>query len=185
MAAVKQKQKLKSHEIAFLSSMALALFFVYNHYWKTSHAMKLAALNNELARVNEEALNDQKLLDKLLSTNRNPADLALQTSKDLLDKYAKSNDHFSKVMMQLSDKAGTPFSLTRFATENQTKVGPYTKTSISLEAQATFLTIGRFLETLDDSPLLTEVESIEIKRVSTDLKLCNAKIRIFSYVAEP
>ena len=88
-------------------------------------------------------------------------------------------------MMQISETKNVPFSVSKIATSPPTLSQGFRKTLISLDAEATFLSIGTFLENLEDSPLLTEIDSIEIKRQAGDLKLCNAKIKIFSYVAEP
>jgi hypothetical protein len=176
------KFKLKRNEVILTSAVALMLFFAYGRYWKKTQKTQEQALISSIsqARITMDA--DRIMLDQL-AASRAPASVQGVGAQELFEKYLKSNDRFSKIMAQLGE-SDDGFVVNRIAAESTTKAGAYTKTLLSMEIEAAFLSIGQFLEKLEDSPMLVEVESIEINRVATDLKLCNAKIKLFSYVAE-
>jgi hypothetical protein len=113
-----------------------------------------------------------------------PASLELKTSNELLDKYMKSNDRFSNVISTvISNSNNLSFVVNKIATESQAQLMGYAQTLYSIQASASFISIGKFLESLEDSPLLTEVQSIDIERTGNELKMCKANIKLFSYVS--
>ena len=117
-----------------------------------------------------------------LST-RVPASEELKATHQLLDKYLKSNDRFSSVVTNLvASSKEESFLLTKVVSENQTKMSGYTQTLYHLEAETSFISIGKFLERLEESPLLTEVQSIDIVRLEDEMERCKASIKLFSYV---
>jgi hypothetical protein len=88
------------------------------------------------------------------------------------------------VMGIVSGSQQGAFSISKILAEKSKKTGAYTQTLYELETESSFLAIGKFLESLEDSPLLTEVESVEISRIEQEMKRCTAKIRLYGYVGE-
>jgi hypothetical protein len=74
------------------------------------------------------------------------------------------------------------FTVQKITSMQSTKFGGYTQTLYALEADSSFIAIGKFLENLEDSPLLTEIESIDIARIENEMKQCKASIRLYGYV---
>jgi len=55
------------------------------------------------------------------------------------------------------------------------------KTLFHLQVEGGFLSIGRFLDELERSPLLTEVKSVEVVRFTDELRKCWANIEIYGF----
>ena len=176
------KFTLKKSETILLSLFALASFYLFQTYYMKPKKEVLNGMKSEVSAL--QIKNDQNHV--LLSTlqNRVPASLELKTSNELLDKYMKSNDRFSNVISTvISNSNNLSFVVNKIATESQAQLMGYAQTLYSIQASASFISIGKFLESLEDSPLLTEVQSIDIERTGNELKMCKANIKLFSYVS--
>ena len=176
------KFTLKKSETILLSLFALASFYLFQTYYMKPKKEVLNGMKSEVSAL--QIKNDQNQV--LLSTlqNRVPASLELKTSNELLDKYMKSNDRFSNVISTvISNSNNLSFVVNKIATESQAQLMGYAQTLYSIQASASFISIGKFLESLEDSPLLTEVQSIDIERTGNELKMCKANIKLFSYVS--
>jgi len=178
------KFKLNRNETILICVAIGAGLFAFQRYWKVPHSRENQRLQTEIANIKTEIETNQQILAKF-SVGRQPAAAAPKGQTELFAKLSKDNDNFSKVIKQLTLKENTPFIMSLIATEPPVRVANYTKTLISVEAEASFLSIGKFLENLENSSLLTEVESIEISRLTNDMKLCDAKIKLLSYKAGP
>ena len=176
------KFTLKKSETILLSLFALASFYLFQTYYMKPKKEVLNGMKSEVSAL--QIKNDQNHV--LLSTlqNRVPASLELKTSNELLDKYMKSNDRFSNVISTvISNSNNLSFVVNKIATESQAQLMGYAQTLYSIQASASFISIGKFLESLEDSPILTEVQSIDIERTGNELKMCKANIKLFSYVS--
>ena len=100
-----------------------------------------------------------------------------------MDQYVLFNDRFSSVISSIVNSSKSKaFTLTKLSLEDQSTENGYKKMLYSLDAEASFIEIGKFLEKLEDAPLLTEVSSVEINRIDNEMKRCQAHIKLFSYV---
>ena len=156
------------------------LIFLFNFIWsKSSMALNLINLGAK-SEVSRKQLADNQLLYNKLS-QRGPASQNLKN--DYMDQYVLMNDRFSSVISGIvnSSKAKT-FSLLKISLDEQTKESGYKKLLYTLEIESSFIEIGKFLEKLEDAPLLTEVNAVEIKRIDTEMKRCQAQIKLYSYV---
>ncbi|NDG84649.1 MAG: hypothetical protein EBX52_06375 [Proteobacteria bacterium] len=179
--------KLKIRESILLSIGVVVLGVGFQKLWVAPNSQRLDELAQRTEAAKKKIEDTQALIVKV--RNRAPASIPVKTddhtTKSLLEKYVGSNDRFSKVIMGVvsGSKEGS-FSISKIAAEKSVKVGIYTQTTYEIEAESSFLSIGKFLETLEDSPLLTEVDSIEISRIEEEMRKCTAKIRLFGYVGE-
>ena len=165
------------------SVFVLGLFYVYQHYWQSPKSADLVILNGKIAESQARVQENQALLAKL--TARSPASEEVKTSHHLLDQYLKSNNHFSNVVTSIVESSkNDAFLLTKISSDKQAPVSGYVQTLYHVEVEASFIAIGKFLERLEDSSLLTEVDSIDITRLGTEMKRCKANINLFSYVTE-
>lgn len=177
---------LNRNETILVTATILSLFFLFSHYLRAPQNQKLLILKQEVDTAKSEVETNEQLLARLSTgVSRGPASIEDPFARQRLEKYAQSNDRLSKIMQHLAKNKEHTLVISRISTEKPTALSGYTKTRISLDAEASFVSIGKFLEKIEDSPLLTEVESIEINRVVGDLRLCNAKINLFSYVTGP
>jgi hypothetical protein len=67
------------------------------------------------------------------------------------------------------------------STASQTFSGGFTQVAYDIELESNFLAVGRFLQRLEDSPLLTELHSIEIERAPSEMKRVRTNIKLYSY----
>ena len=169
-------------KINLIAGITAIVFLVYFQQVVMADKMKeVAALQVSIRLVKEKLNLDQ--LAYLELQKRAPASVETGIAGQLLDQYLKFNGHFSSVVSGIvSSSNGNSFALTKILAENQIKTVGYTQTLYSVEADASFISIGKFLEKMEDSPLLTEVDSIDITRIESEMKRCKAKIKLFSYV---
>jgi len=174
------KVRLKTNEIVLMSLIVVTFFALFHFFWKSS--TKVITLNNLRAKseISKAALLENKNQIEKLS-KRDPASEGLNA--DYMDKYLSFNDKFSSVITGIVNSSkGRGFSLTKLSLEDQSIENGYKKILYSIDAEATFIDIGKFLEKLEDAPLLTEVTSIEINRIDVEMKRCQAQIKLYSYV---
>ena len=173
--------RLNRNESVLICIVSLSLVFVYQHYWKKAKLREIEALHTKVASLKESV--DKKQISLKVIQERTPATGNLKNAD--VNKYLKSNDHFSNVLSELvkSSKENS-FSLTKIASSAPTKVNGYTQTQYRLEAESSFISLGKFLEKLEDSPLLTDVQSIEIRRIENEMDRCIVSIKLYSYVLQ-
>lgn len=166
-----------------LTLIILCMLFLFERFFHKPRSLKVAEVAQEIRAEQEKLQASQNLLSQLAA--RKPSAIDSKASQDLLEKYVKSNDRFSKVVSSIaSENEANPYQLNRISAEKQTQIAGYSQTLYNVELEATFISVGKFLERLEDSPLLTEVDSIEITRLNSEMKRCKTKIRLFSYVAK-
>jgi len=175
-----EKIRLKSNEAALLSLIIVVFLVLFTIMWDRSGTMaSLTVSRNQVAASKAKLDENKALYDKL--TKRSPSSEGLNT--DYLDQYLKLNDHFSSVITGIVNSSkGNSFALNKISLESQAVENGYKQMLYSLDAEASFIAIGKFLERLEDAPLLTEVSSIEISRIDNEMKRCQAHIKLFSYV---
>lgn len=175
--------KFNRNETVLMTLFALSCFYLFEAHWLKPKRQALNDLKNEVSSVQASVDQNQALLTTLQS--RAPASADLRTSNDLLEKYLKNNDRFSNVVAGIvANSNHSTFNVTKISAESQSQLFGYSQILYNIEADATFISIGKFLESLEDSSLLTEVSSIEIGRAGNDLRLLKTSIKMFSYVSK-
>ncbi len=173
--------QLSKNESISISVLMLLLFASYLHFWQAPRSAQLKSIQEKIAISKADIAKNQALIKSI--SNRSPASDELSASRNLMEQYLKSNEKFSSVVTSIvSGSKNSSFSLTKISAENQTKINGYAQTLYNLEAEASFISIGKFLERLEDSPLLTEVQSIEIQRLEDEMQRCKVNIKLFGYV---
>ena len=174
--------KFNRNETVLLTLFALSCFYLFDSHWLKPKRHALNDLKNEVSSAQASVEKNQSLLATLQT--RAPASADLRTSNDLLEKYLKNNDRFSSVVAGIvSNSNHSTFNVNKISAESQSQLYGYSQILYSIEADASFISIGKFLESLEDSSLLTEVSSIEIGRTTSDLRLLKTTIKLFSYVS--
>jgi Tfp pilus assembly protein PilO len=160
---------------------ALILTVCFQQFWVQPKSGELNDIETKISTLQKKMEADQLAYNDL--QKRTPASVESASASQLLDQYLKFNGHFSSVVNGIvSNSQGGSFSLTKISSESQVQTVGYTQTLYTVEAEAPFIAIGKFLEKMEDSPLLTEVDSIDISRIGTEMRRCKAKIKLFSYV---
>ena len=174
------KIRLKKNETILISLILVILMALFGFLWKKSSfvtALNELQLKTDAAKT--QVLESRALYEKL--SKREPAGVG--ATKEFLDQYVLLNDHFSSVITGIVNSSkGKEFTLTKLSLDDQSSEAGYKKMLYSIDAEASFIDIGKFLEKLEDAPLLTEVSSVEINRIDTEMKRCRAHIKLYSYV---
>ena len=166
---------------ALLMSLIILIFFAIGNILlkKTGAAAALTDFRAKSEIAKNKLAESQAFLDKL--SKRDPS--ADGVNADYLDQYLRLNDRFSSVITGIvSSSKGGGFMLTRVSLEGEITENGYKRMLYSMDAEASFISIGKFLEKLEDAPLLTEVSSVEINRIENEMKRCKAHIKLYSYV---
>jgi|GEM_PF-6943287 len=175
------KFKLKTSESILVSVFALLSMYAFDRFWQQPHSKELKEVQTKVVTARKSVEDKRKVLDSLKS--RAPASTEVKTAQTLFDRYLASNDRFSSVIMGIfTGSKENEFSIQKLAALQSTSFGGYVQTLYSLDVESNFIAIGKFLENLEDSPLLTEVESIDITRIENEMKQCKASIRLYGYV---
>lgn len=103
--------------------------------------------------------------------------------KDPMWRYLKENKGVAGLVKVVSAQESTrkDFSLRKIASEKFEKGADFDKTTLQIEVETPFNSLGSFLEDLENSDLLTRVESVRVERTEKELKLCRATIQLNSY----
>lgn len=171
--------KLSASECVLSALTIVAAVFAYHAFWYSGKHADLKKL--ELEAMNTELLlqTNQELVAKLAS--RKPASVELPSPE--IQKYVNTNAKFSAVLNSLAEsEPGSSAVISKIFADKQADYKGFTQTKLELQMEASFLSVGQFLERLENSDLLLEVESVEVHREPDDLKKCTAKIKLSSYV---
>lgn len=177
------KVRLTRNETIGIYAAIVAAFLLYYKTIYMGSRAKILELNRTIATEKADLEKTRAQLQDL--SNRKIASVETEESRVVYDKYVEANASLANVVGALAKGDGrSPFSLKKIATEKQENVNGYTKTQFSIDVDASFPAIGGFLEGLELSPLLTDIQTVEISRISTELKKCSAKIKLLSYVVK-
>ena len=182
MMEFKAPKLTKQMNVGVYVAIAASFLLYYQGFYSKNRAI-LDGLSRSITSEKTALAQNKARYAELAS--RNPAALTGVGSHESLDKYDRSNRSLANVVDTLAKGDGkSPFAVNKIVTEKQESLDGYTKTLFSLDVDASFLAIGGFLEGLDHSLLLAEVRSVDISRISSELKRCSAKIELESYVVK-
>lgn len=126
---------------------------------------KISAVEIEKARAgsNLEGIKESKSID---------------AKKDPLWAYRNENIGLASFMKILSnvDAKRDDLTVRRIASEKQEITSDFEKTTLQMEIDTPFNSLGKLLEEIEGSKLLTRVEKIQIMRIENELRLCRARI---------
>ncbi len=177
-----KKIRLSKRESYLTSAFIVGVLFLFQHFWASPKSLELKKLEVEVVTARNTLAKEQLEFKKLAT--RAPASQSVTASQRLLEKYLKSNELFSSVVTGLVENSkNEAFIINKITSDSESTFSGYTQTLYKVEVEAPFIAIGKFLEKLEDSALLTEVDSIEISRITEEMKRCKASIKLYSYVA--
>lgn len=173
--------RLKFSESVLLSLVIVGGAFLFQRFWVLPNSQRLVELQ-EKAKVSQAKIEEMKTQLNTVKVKA-PATEEVKTAQSLLDRYISTNEKFSSMIMGIfTGSKEREFTISKIIAEKSEQVGLYTQTLYQIDAESSFIAIGKFLEGLEDSALLTEVESINITKIEDEMKRCKASIRLFGYV---
>jgi uncharacterized coiled-coil protein SlyX len=154
-------------------------------YYKMAFVGSRSTLDNLNRSIASEEVELEKARTQLNSLASGSSAMAADKrySKDLNEKYMSANKSLGEVIETLAKGVEeSSFAVNKIATEKQESHDGYTRTLFNVDVESSFPAIGRFLEGLEHSPLLTDVRSVQISRINGDLQRCSTTIKLYSYV---
>jgi hypothetical protein len=131
---------------------------------------KISAVEMEKTRAgsNLESIKESKSVD---------------AKKDPLWSYRNENMGLASFMKILGnvDAKREDLTVRRIASEKQEITPDFEKTTLQMEIDTPFNSLGKLLEEIEGSKLLTRVEKIQIIRIENELRLCRARIMLNAY----
>jgi Tfp pilus assembly protein PilO len=171
---------MKRSEKILISLVLLSGCFLGEKTLYSSMQQQAASIAAQLTDVRQSL--DSAKAEKDSMASRRLASVASFPPMEELSKLEASSSRLSAFLKEITDEEEDErFGITRLSTEPSAVSGSFVKTPVNIEVEASFPAVGRFLEHLEDSPLLAEIDSIELSRVDNDLRMVVAKIRMFSY----
>jgi len=169
--------KLKQREriLAFVTISTIAALLA--HFFLLSLATETYQTHSKTAQIEDEINRIRSTLQELRSAN----DKSLK--KDPLWRVRRENKGVAGLIKTVSgmEEIRNDFSVRKIASEKTEKSADFEKTTLNLEIEAPFNSLGAFLEDLEKSDLLTRVEAVQVIRTDKELKLCRARITLNSY----
>lgn len=195
-----KSKKLSKRELILGALTLLAVFFGFIKYIYLPKKSEIALLTQNIinqevqlktSRAELEAMSQVKgpalggpaasgggasggLVSSTTSVNENSL-----PESSILDVTSRLGAFISEIS---NTENNSPFRLVRITNEEQAEIdGAITKMSFSLDVETTFMEIGKFVEKLERSPLLTEVRSMQMSRLDDDLRMISVKLKLTSY----
>ncbi len=177
-----KKGKLTKSENILICAVAVVGFAIFYKTVFLGSRRAAAELGQKIAAEETELAKQKARLAEL--SGRKPASPATTGSGSVnYERYLKANTSFGDVIGTLARGNGkSPFQVDKIKIEKQDQVNGYTRTALSIDVETSFLALGGFLEAIERSPLLTDIQGVEISRMSDELRKCTARIRLNSYV---
>ncbi|NDD91395.1 hypothetical protein EBZ37_04855 [bacterium] len=175
------KRATTPRELVLAVVAATVLSIAFGKYWYKPRKLSIANEIRLVEETNKKLIADQEVfsdLQKIDSESEQP-----RGQDPRITVIREANSSFANIIKKLSGTDDPDlFSIKNIAVEKEESFSEYSKVLFSLELEAPFLHVGRFLETLEKSDLLTEVVDIEANRIEPELKRCSVKLKLYSYV---
>jgi hypothetical protein len=177
------RRPLNQREKILLSLIIATGAILINRSLATKWRLQAQELDRQVSELSAQKEKDR--IDYEDRVSRSVASTQILRSGEMISKIEESNDYFSTFISKLAHQDGVgSFRILRLATETPVQSPEYTRTGITLTVESSFPAVGKFLESLENSPTLAEIDSMEIARIDGDLKKCSAKIKLSNYVVK-
>jgi hypothetical protein len=174
-------RKLNQRETILLSLIILSATVLSTRALGVKWRLQAQELDHKVSELSARKEKDRIEYEDRL--NRSLASSQVLRSGEMISKIEENNDYFSTFVSKLAHQDGVgSFRILRLATDTPVQSPEYIRTPVTLTVESTFPAIGKFLESLENSPTLAEIDSMEIYRIESDLKKCSAKIKLSNYV---
>jgi hypothetical protein len=125
--------------------------------------------------------------ERLLWTQENAARAPSSTAAgDEAQKLISQNAQFAFLIRDLIEQSAiSGFQIQRLETVSIESGGDYDKILYSMDVEASYRSLGRFIEQLETSKMMIEIKSIEItRRAEDDLRGTVGRLKIYNYVVK-
>ena len=157
--------------------LTLVCKFTIFDQWK-----ELRLVDSQISQLQSEVAESQIKL--ATQPARKPASMAPPNGNSpVVDRYVQENSRLGNVLNVISEMENEKklFSVTKITSEKHESNKDYDKILFNMELDTSFLGLGSFLETLEQSEVLSRVESVIVTRIGEDLKKCHAQIKFYTF----
>ncbi len=131
---------------------------------------KIASVKTEIARADSNLQNVR-------------GSKSVDAKKDPPWRYRGENLALASFMKTLGsvDARREDITVRRIASKKQELSADFEKTTLQMKIDTPFNSLGKLLEEIEASKLLTRVEKIRIMRIENELRLCRARMMLNAY----
>jgi len=171
----------RERAMAVVTIIAMSIF--YYSFWHTPKKGAIAKQASALTEAMKKQESTEALLKSLSSGTPN-TDKSAGDKSSRITLIRQANNNFSNIVQTLSGAGSKEsFVIQNLTAEKEETFSEYSKVLFNLEVDAPFLSVGKFLEKIEKSDLLTELVSIEATRIDPELKRCTIKLKLYSYAS--
>lgn len=167
-----------------LVALCLVSVWALEHLWYSPKRAKLGQSAAGLAKLETEIKKQEEQLKEL--SQRTPAQAALARFDSEMLALLEYNNNYTNLIRMLNNNEAIDASrlrINKISVDKQEQISEFTRLDLTLDLTGTFVSVGKFLESLEKSKLLTEVSSINLKRLpGGEVKRCTAIIKLAGYV---
>lgn len=144
---------------------------------------KITAAKARIATLESDMAGENAKLTQAMAT-RQPASSNVVPEGEMR-KIIAENATLTSLIRTLAEKSsGDGLHLRRIESTKIEAQEGYQKANYSIDVEAPYLVIGRFIQQIEESGLLVEVESLKISRNGDDLRMVIANVSLNNYVIE-
>lgn len=174
------KRELNKRERIIVIVTSLVIFVGFFQYWYFPQNLKVKEMKTKLQTVMNSNLAQDALLKSMQI--RQPASVENTSLLGPVSDYLESSQSLSQFIHALSeDPEKNHLKIHRITVDNPITIEGLNQNKIKVEVETSFLNLGRFLEKLEQSKLLVDIASVEVLRLTDDLRNCVARIDLYSY----
>lgn len=175
----KQSRKLSQRECIMGFITLVVVIYGYFHYWYNGKQKSILEFEKKIALIQNEINQNKAVVDGL--QKRIIASTVPGDATSPIKEYMSASKRLAQVMEKLISE--DPKLMTRsIAVDKVEQQEEHKQVEINLELEGPFPAMGAFVERLESSKLLTEIKTIDISRVDSDLEKCVAKLAIVSRI---
>ncbi|MCB0420782.1 MAG: type 4a pilus biogenesis protein PilO [Bdellovibrionales bacterium] len=174
------KLHLSTRERILAGAVIVSLMFGFYKFWFSKQMNEIDRLSREIETIKRTVQTDQQLLQQLHAQSVQNLQKSGKDSRYL--KYIEASRYLSSLIERLgADKSNQGISLVKMSVSERTKVNDFSKNSFALEIESSFVALGKFLGTIEQSKMLLEVNSVHITRIDNEMKRCVATVEVDGY----
>lgn len=165
--------KFSKRERVLIILGSVGLLFLLNRYWTANFIQQSSLTSKNL----EKQLDTLKKSEITLSSIKK----SIQKAKNSIGEqkiYSSVSQLLHEISKNINPNQTLIKNIKNYKTQKETD---FIKDYFQVDIESSFLTLGSFLEKLEASNILINIESIEVNHIDGDMQNCNASIKIVSY----
>jgi hypothetical protein len=177
---------LAKREKILLAITLVSIFVGLYQFGYKSFLKKRLNVAQLLVVAKTEVINQSRVLEGL-NANRSPSSVVteIETVEEELEQAIADNSASTKIVEEVIRTAKlNQVDVLKLTADGTDVLDAFVRTKYRMQMRASYVALGHLLEALETSPLMIEVESLEMVRDGSDLRQVIMNARINSYVSD-